>query len=138
MNANCSQDLKQLRHDIPLFPRHGFGNILYVKQAGEAAEGHHLSLRRLLVANLLPADNKQKALLLKYKTDYEVKFKEDASTFGGHAYDAVLVLTEALKKAGVADKEKVREAIEGTKNLVGTAGIFNSRRPTTTSYLGCV
>ena len=46
------------------------------------------------------------------------------STFGGHAYDAMLILTEAIKTAG-PDKEKVRTAIENIKGLVGTAGIFN-------------
>jgi len=46
------------------------------------------------------------------------------STFGGHAYDAFLILTKAIEKVG-ADKEKVRTAIETTKGLVGTAGVFN-------------
>ncbi|MBI5238177.1 MAG: ABC transporter substrate-binding protein, partial [Deltaproteobacteria bacterium] len=64
-------------------------------------------------------------LLTKYKKDYESKFKEEASTFGGHAYDAMLILTKAIEKAGKADKEAVRNAIEGLKGLVGTAGTFN-------------
>ncbi len=120
-----AKNMKQLGMTTPLFQSHGFGNILYVKQAGIAAEGIIFPCGRLLVAGLLPDNNKQKALLVKYKTDYEAKFKEDASTFGGHAYDAVLVLAEAVKKAGGTDREKVRTAIEGLKDLVGTAGIFN-------------
>lgn len=120
-----AKNMKQLDMKVPLFQSHGFGNILYVKQAGEAAEGIIFPCGRLLVANLLPASNKQKALLVKYKTDYETKFKEEASTFGGHSYDAVLVLVEAMKKAGTTDKEKVRLAIESTKDLVGTAGVFS-------------
>jgi branched-chain amino acid transport system substrate-binding protein len=62
---------------------------------------------------------------MEYKKDYETKYKEDVSTFGGHAYDALLVLTTAIKKAGSADSEKVRSAIENLKGLVGTDGIFN-------------
>jgi branched-chain amino acid transport system substrate-binding protein len=120
-----AKNLKQLGMKVPLFQSHGFGNIRYVKEAGEAAEGIVFPCGRLLVASALPEDNKQKALLMKYKTDYEGKFQEDASTFGGHAYDAVLVLTEGIKKAGVLDKEKVRDAIEGLKDVVGTAGVFN-------------
>ena len=73
---------------------------------------------------MLPNTNKQKPVLLKYKKDYEARFKEDASTFGGHAYDAFIILTEAIKKAGT-DKEKVRDAIENMKGFVGTGGIFN-------------
>ena len=62
---------------------------------------------------------------MEYKKDYESRYKEDASTFGGHAYDALLILAEAIKKAKSTDKEKVRDAIENIKGLVGTAGIFN-------------
>jgi branched-chain amino acid transport system substrate-binding protein len=77
------------------------------------------------VAELLPEDHPQKALLMEYKKDYEAKYKEDASTFGGHAYDAVLLLTQAIKKAGSAEPAKVRDAIENLKGVVGTAGVFN-------------
>jgi hypothetical protein len=61
---------------------------------------------------------------VQYKTDYETKYKEDVSTFGGHAYDAIVILAKAIETAG-ADKEKVRDAIEATQGFVGTAGIFN-------------
>ena len=48
------------------------------------------------------------------------------STFGGHAYDAMKILEQAMKAAGPgANKEKVRSTIENMKGLVGTAGIFN-------------
>ena len=52
-------------------------------------------------------------------------FQEDVSTFGGHAYDALMVVVEGLKKAGGPDREKVRDAIENLKGFVGTAGVFN-------------
>jgi branched-chain amino acid transport system substrate-binding protein len=47
------------------------------------------------------------------------------STFGGHAYDAMKILEQALKATGTTDEEKVRTTIENMKGLVGTAGIFN-------------
>ena len=109
---------------FPIFQSHGFGNINYVKAAGPAAAGVIFPAGRLLIADMLPNTNKQKPVLLKYKKDYEARFKEDASTFGGHAYDAFIILTEAIKKAGT-DKEKVRDAIENMKGFVGTGGIFN-------------
>ncbi|HUJ74268.1 MAG TPA: branched-chain amino acid ABC transporter substrate-binding protein, partial [bacterium] len=45
--------------------------------------------------------------------------------FGGHAYDSFLLLREAILKAGGTDKYKVRDALEGLKGVVGTAGIFS-------------
>jgi branched-chain amino acid transport system substrate-binding protein len=122
--ALLAKNMKQLGFKIPLFQSHGFGNIKYVQAAGEAAEGIIFPAGRLLIANALPKDHPQKALLEKYKTDYETKYKEDVSTFGGHAYDAITILAKAIETAG-ADKEKVCAAIEGLKGFVGTAGVFN-------------
>jgi branched-chain amino acid transport system substrate-binding protein len=118
------KNARQIGITAPIFQSHGFGNIQYVQAAGAAAEGVIFPAGRLLVADTLSDKNPQKALLLDYKRKYEAKYKEDVSTFGGHAYDAFLILTKAIEKAG-ADKEKVRTAIETTKGLVGTAGVFN-------------
>ena len=118
------KNARQIGLGIPIFQSHGFGNIQYVKAAGPAAEGVIFPAGRLLVAESLPTDNKQKALLVRYKKDYESRYHEDASTFGGHAYDAFTILVKAIETAGL-DKEKVRTAIENTQGFVGTAGIFN-------------
>jgi branched-chain amino acid transport system substrate-binding protein len=120
-----AKNMKQIQLSVPLFQSHGYGNIKYVQAGGEAANGTIFPCGRLLVADVLPASHPQKSLLVAYKTDYEKQYKEDASTFGGHAYDALLVLTEAIKKAGSTDKKAVRDAIENLKGMVGTAGVFN-------------
>ncbi len=118
------KNARQIGLTIPIFQSHGFGNIGYVKAAGSAAEGVIFPAGRLLVADTLSDKNPQKAVLESYKKAYETKYKEEVSTFGGHAYDAMLILTQAIKTAG-PDKEKVRTAIENIKGLVGTAGVFN-------------
>lgn len=119
-----AKNMKQLNMKIPLFQSHGFGNIKYVKEAGAAAEGILFPAGRLLIVDSLPANHPQKAVLAKYKKDYETKFGEEVSTFGGHAYDALMLLVEAVKKAG-ADREKARAALETIKGFAGTGGIFN-------------
>jgi branched-chain amino acid transport system substrate-binding protein len=119
------KNMKQMGFDVPLFQSHGFGNIAYVTAAGKAADGIVFPAGRLLVADVLPASHPQKKVLDAYKKAYESKFREDVSTFGGHAYDAFLILSEAIRKAGGTDKFKVRDAIEGLRGVIGTAGIFN-------------
>ncbi len=119
------KNMRQMGFNVPLFQSHGFGNIAFVTAAGKAADGIIFPAGRLLVADVLPAGHPQKKLLSAYKKAYEAKFKEDVSTFGGHAYDAFLILTEAIRKTGSVDRLKVRDAIEGLRDLVGTAGIFN-------------
>lgn len=120
-----AKNMKQLNMDIPLFQSHGFGNIKYVQAVGEAADGIIFPCGRLLVAEELSDKNPQKALLMKYKTDYETLYKEDVSTFGGHAYDAILILKTAIENAKSTDADKIVKAIEKIKKLPGTAGIFN-------------
>jgi branched-chain amino acid transport system substrate-binding protein len=119
------KNARQIGFKGQIFQSHGFGNIKYVEAAGAAADGVIFPAGRLLVADVLPKSNPQKAVLMKYKKDYEGKFKEDASTFGGHAYDALIVLNKAIEKARSTDKEAVRTAIENLKGVVGTGGVFN-------------
>ena len=122
--AIVPKNMKQIGLNVPLYQSHGFGNIKYVEAAGAAAEGIIFPAGRLLVSDVLPDDNPQKAVLVKYKTDYESKYGEKASTFGGHAYDAFMILVQAIEAAGT-DREKARDAIESLQGYVGTGGVFN-------------
>lgn len=117
------KNLRQVDFKGRIFQSHGFGNIKYVEAAGAAAEGVIFPAGRLLVVDQLDKSDRQKPVLDKYKKDYEAKFKDSVSTFGGHAYDAMIILANAMEKAGT-DKDKVREEIENTKLFVGTAGVF--------------
>jgi branched-chain amino acid transport system substrate-binding protein len=122
--AIVPKNMKQIGLNVPLYQSHGFGNIKYVEAAGAAAEGIIFPAGRLLVSDVLPDDNPQKAVLVKYKTDFESKYGEKASTFGGHAYDAFMILVKAIEAAGT-DREKARDAIESLQGYVGTGGVFN-------------
>ena len=122
--AIVAKNMRQAGWKVPLFQSHGFGNIKYVEAAGAAAEGIIFPAGRLLIADMLPDNDPQKQLLVQYKKDYESRFKEPASTFGGHAYDAFKILCRAISIAG-PDREKARDAIENLKDFPGTGGIFN-------------
>lgn len=122
--AIIPKNMKQLDMDIPLFQSHGFGNIKYVEAAGQAADGIIFPSGRLLVADQLSDNHPQKKVLLDYKNTYESTYDEEASTFGGHAYDALMIVVNAVEKAG-PDKEKIRNEIEKMKDFPGTGGIFN-------------
>ena len=118
------KNARQIGLTVPIFQSHGFANIQYARAAGVSAEGVIFPASRIIVANLLSDKHPQKAVVLSYKNAYESKFKEDVSTFGGHGYDALMILVKAIQSAG-ADREKVRTTIENLKGFVGTAGVFN-------------
>ncbi len=119
-----AKNMRQLGMKIPLFQSHGFGNIKYAQTAGEAGEGIIFPCGRLLAVDTLADDHPQKEVLARYKKEYEAKYEEDVSTFGGHAWDGLQLVIAALREVG-PDREKIRDYIENTKNFVGTGGIFN-------------
>jgi branched-chain amino acid transport system substrate-binding protein len=119
-----TKNVAQLGMKIPLYQSHGWGNLKNIEQAGSAAEGVLAVLGHLMVADTLPDTDPQKKVLVAYKQAYESKFKKDVSTFGGHAYDALLLVVDALKTVG-PDRGKMRDHIETRKGFVGTGGIFN-------------
>jgi len=118
-----AKNIRQAGWAVPLFQSHGFANIKYVEAAGAAAEGIIFPASRLIVAESLPA-GPQKDFLMKYKNDYEGRYKEDISTFGGHAYDALMILSKVIESTGL-DQKKARDGIENLKGYFGTAGEFN-------------
>ena len=120
-----AKNMKQMNIAIPLYQSHGFGNLKYVQAAGEAAEGILFPCGVLMVADELPDTHPQKKLLTKYKTDYETLYKEDFSSFGGYAYDALLILKTAIEKAKSSDREKIADAIETITGLAGASGVYN-------------
>jgi len=119
-----AKNMSQLGMNIQLYQSHGFGNVKFAEACGEAGNGIIFPAGRLLVVDTLDDANAQKALLTKYKAGYEAKYKDEVSTFGGHAYDALWLVINAIKAVGT-DKDKIRDYIENTKGFVGTGGVFN-------------
>lgn len=122
--AIIAKNMRQANWRVPLFQSHGFGNIRYAEAAGAAAEGIIFPCGLLLVAESLPDEHPQKALLMQYKTEYETLHKEQASAFGGYAYDALNMVAAAVRTAGT-DRARVRDAVEGLKNFSGVGGVFS-------------
>ncbi len=119
-----AKNMRQLAMQIPLIMSHGVANKRFIEGAGEAAEGVILPAGKLLVADQLPDDDPQKELLLEYASNFEERFDRPADTFGGHAWDAIKVVVNAIEKNG-ADPAAIRDGIESTEGFVGIGGTFN-------------
>jgi branched-chain amino acid transport system substrate-binding protein len=123
--AIVTRNFRQLGMTVPLYQSHGVGSKEFIQLAGAAAEGVRLPAAALLVASSLPASDKQRSVVVNYTREYEARFKSEVSTFGGHAYDGLMLVIEAMKRAKSTDKAKVRDAIESTKGYMGTGGVVN-------------
>ena len=131
--AIVTRNYKQLGIALPLYQSHGVASKQFIDLAGPAAEGVRLPAAALLIADKLPDSDPQKKVVVDYSKTYQAKTGQPVSTFGGHAYDGLMILVDAMKRAKSADGAKVRDEIEKTKGYVGTGGIVNI---TATDHMG--
>lgn len=116
-----------------IYQSHGAANPDYLRVGGKAVEGAFLAVGPMLIAEQLPDSHPSKAPALAFLEAFEAKYgRETRSTFAGHAWDAWLLLQraipEALKRAKPGTPEfrsALRDALEGTKELRATHGVFN-------------
>lgn len=131
--AIVTRNYAQLGISLPLYQSHGVASKSFIDLAGPAAEGVRLPAPALLVVDKLPADDKQKAIGTAYKASYEKATGQPVSTFGGYAFDGIQLLVKGIEKAKSTDPQKVRDAIESTKDYVGVTGIYTM---SATDHLG--
>ncbi len=125
--------LKERGYAGKIYQTHGVANNDFLRVGGKDVEGTLLPAGPVLVASQLPADHPVKKSAQDYIAKYEAAHgKGSVSTFGGHAWDAGLLLAaaapEALKKAQPgtpAFRAALRDALEGVKNVAGAHGVFN-------------
>lgn len=122
--AVVARNAKQLGLALPLYMSHGVSSKKFIDLAGEAAEGVRLPSGKVLVADLLPKSDKQKTALLSYVKDYQRHFKAEGDHFGGHAWDAVMMLKGAIERGGDTPAG-IRNALEATRGFAGIGGVFN-------------
>ena len=82
--------------------------------AGEAAEGF------VIVTNLNRDDPRPEVQA--FLKEYETRYKLQPDMVGASAYDAFMIIFDAIKRAGSTDGKAVRDAIAGTKNYNGLTG----------------
>lgn len=115
-----------------IYQTHGVANPDFLRVVGKEGNGTLLPIGPMLVYEQLPDSNPIKKSAAEYIGRYEAKYGKDSrTTFGGHAWDAYLLLAravpEALKKGKPGTREfrlALRDALEGTHELVGTHGVF--------------
>ncbi len=122
--AIIARNVKQLGIKTPLYMSHGVASKKFIQLAGaNAAEGIVLPAGKLTVFDKLTKNDPQAKLLRDYDQSYKKQFGVEASTFGGYAYDAFLLIANALKKGGTP--AQLRDGLEQSRRVVSISGIFN-------------
>lgn len=121
--AVVARNVKQLGITLPLYMSHGVSSKKFIELAGPAAEGIILPSGRVIVANQLPKSDPQKKTLLNYVNNYKKYYKVEGDHFGGHAYDAIMLLQNAIAR-GAQTPAAIRDQLEKTNKLPGIGGTF--------------
>jgi branched-chain amino acid transport system substrate-binding protein len=126
--AIVAKNKAQLGITTPLFQCHGQPGPEYIVLAGKAAEGDRMPATKLMAVAQLSDQDPQKPVIKefihRYKDVYHYDKQFPINTHSGYAWDAIYIVTNAMKKAGT-DPKKLRDAIEQTKGYVGVSGIYN-------------
>ncbi len=130
--ATPQKELAARNYKGKIYQTHGVANPDFLRVVGKDGNGTILPIGPMLVFEQLPDSNPLKKSAAEYINKYEAKYGKDSrSTFGGHAWDAYVLLSvaipEALKKARPGTKEfrlALRDALEATKEVVATHGVY--------------
>lgn len=126
--------LKEKGYKGLIYQTHGIANPDFLRVGGKDVEGTFLPIGPVVVASQLPDGYPNKKAGLDYVAKYEATYgKGSVSSFGAHAWDAGLLLQNAIpralsKKVQPGTKEfraALREALETTHNLSAAHGVFN-------------
>lgn len=122
--AVIAKNAKQLGIKIPVFMSHGVSSKKFIELAGEAAEGIKLPSGKVIVADVLPGSDAQKKSLMAFVKDYKNHYKAEGDHFGGHAWDAVMLIRNAVE-LGADSAASIRDQLEKTRNFHGIGGTFS-------------
>ncbi|EED98434.1 ABC branched-chain amino acid family transporter, periplasmic ligand binding protein [Burkholderia multivorans CGD1] len=128
-----AKTLKERGYKGKVYQTHGVANNDFLRVCGKDCDGELLPAGPVLVTDQLPDSNPVKKPALAYKAAYEKAYGAGSlSTFGGHAWDAGLLLQraipEALKKGQPgteAFREALRASLESVKDLPVSHGVIN-------------
>lgn len=122
--VTITKEYRQLGLTQPLTFSGAQASPLYLKPAGDAANGIVMQCQSAPLGKYLPDANPTKALIAKFDADFMAAYNTPPAQFAYNTYDAFSLFVNAIKKGGM-DPAKVRDAIEQTKDFVSVDGKFN-------------
>jgi ABC-type branched-subunit amino acid transport system substrate-binding protein len=76
----------------------------------------------LATSSATQSDQRHKKMVEQFKRDFKKKYKTDAPAEAPYSYDAVMVIADAMVKAGSADPKKYAKVLTGVGSFEGVTG----------------
>lgn len=123
--AIVAKNMQQLGMTFPLYGSHGNARAEFADGAGDASEGFRFAAGKILVPETYGTDTESYQVATEFIERYTERYGKTPDTFAGHAYDALYLIVEAMRRLPEGfTREDLRDEIERTKGFVGIGGIF--------------
>ncbi len=124
--ATVAKNMDALGLEIPLIGSHGNARTEFIEGAGSAAEDFVFAAGKVLVPEAYGVDTEEYRVATDFIERYTDRFGVAPDTFAGHAFDALHIIVEAMKRLpeGFTPAD-LRDEIENTTGFVGIGGVFN-------------
>ena len=123
--AIVAQNMAALEMDVPLFGSHGNARMEFIDGAGDASEGFRFAAGKILIPEAYGEGTPAFDVATDFIADYSAEYGVDPNTFAGHAYDALMIIVEALENLDDdATSAELRNEIEATEGFLGIGGEF--------------
>ncbi len=113
--ALIAKQVKQMGIKVPIFGSDGAAHPKYIELGGDAVEGVYYA------THFSPATSAHLPAARRLIEKLKAKYNKEPDFVHSEAYDAMLVVVDAIKRAGGLDREKIRQAI-ATTDIEGTRG----------------
>ena len=123
--AVVARNAVQLGIQKTIYMSHGVASRKFIELAGDAANGLLLPAGRMIDVAQIPDGNPQKPVLIAYEKGYMAKFDKPLSTFGGYAYDGLMLVVKAIEMGGSAEPQAIRDNLEKITGYVGATAVYN-------------
>jgi branched-chain amino acid transport system substrate-binding protein len=120
----CKQ-AQDLGLKVPLFGADGWESPELVEIGGKSVEGSYFATHY--------SPENQDATVVAFNDRFRKRWGDVSDTLTGLGYDSVMMLADALKRAGTTEGDKLRDALATTKNFRGVTGTITldaQRNPT--------
>jgi branched-chain amino acid transport system substrate-binding protein len=114
-----------------IYQTHGAATPDFIRLGGKNVEGTVMAASLMLVLDQVSDSHPSKKAAQDYIAAYEKVYGSKPATFGANVFDAGLLLQHAVPEAAKKGKPgtpefraALRDALEGTKELVATQGVY--------------
>lgn len=109
---------RELGIDVPILGGDGYESPKLTELAGKDA------LNKVYYSTAYSSQDTDPNVV-KFREAYKAKYGKEPDAFGALGYDLGYFLVDGLKRAGEADRNKLKDALAATKDFKGVTGVFS-------------